>query len=806
LPGEGKILKVEVLHPARNIVGYLDHSNQTKIVAHPVLRPDGTESVSIRYHAVYYKPIPENPSKKGVFYSRSSILTGNSNNENIKWETPEKLLSYDISTYCINPFGTTLDSLSCDYPSIVVRRINNLLKAFVVYSCYNPDKDTYPFDFIVESILNVNGEIPSEPNSYIIGNYRGREYDSVNYGNPVINASAMGNYYAWSYNKSDVNDTLRGIIAGYRALNSEDICLDDTTFINWDLSRIKIAQHPSMNSYSLIDSTENNASIVWQEKNNYNNNYEIMYSRLKFDTATSTLKHYIAPEFISQIITNGDSVINLSYEFGTIDNQFPVIYRDLFTINYFHPNKTFQLWGGGKAHWNKNRDDNVFWSSTNHGQVSPGIRGIDGRNISFRDSSEIPMEIRLGPKISFSSKNMKLSQPNLSQNANNFILAFPLYDIFKEQNLSFKDTNSGKVFNLYLFNSRISPTGYLTSNNQFNSVKSYSGNQSHFAQFSKSLDLGIMKIFGQDLWKNRRIFENNTGSPPSILSDAEGFYRQYENSIECDCFAGYCKDSSYYFVGNAFLDGNPLPWKLPYDELEDSLGNKYYYPNGCDSIKGVMFNVAPNTTADLDFTVFALSSESTTIGLEGHPSNTFMALPIPESTTDSTGTLMQFTFINMLDVDYRVIFINHDTTAEYSERLFIGGLPIGDTVVAKREENNGGRIIIDLETGQTRKLTEAGKMELKVFPNPAKDEVFVTVNYPVKYLIENSDKINKAKVRLFSITGEKLFEYLARPGETIKIPTLGYTQGLYFIQAEENIVKWQLDYLAPAVDRVYIEK
>ncbi|ROL62166.1 T9SS C-terminal target domain-containing protein [Bacteroidetes/Chlorobi group bacterium ChocPot_Mid] len=212
------------------------------------------------------------------------------------------------------------------------------------------------------------------------------------------------------------------------------------------------------------------------------------------------------------------------------------------------------------------------------------------------------------------------------------------------------------------------------------------------------------------------------------------------------------------------------------------------------------------TTADLDFTVYGLSGTSTTIGLVGHPSNTFMVLPIPESTPETSCTLMQYTFVNMTDCLYRIVFINHDTTAKYCERLFIGGLPIGDTVITKRGENYGGRIIIDLETGQTRKLTEAGKMELKVFPNPAKDEVFVTVNYPVKYLIENSDKINKAKVRLFSITGEKLFEYLARPGETIKIPTLGYTQGLYFIQAEENIVKWQLDYLAPAVERIFINR
>ncbi|MFH1051056.1 MAG: T9SS type A sorting domain-containing protein [bacterium] len=513
-----------------------------------------------------------------------------------------------------------------------------------------------------------------------------------------------------------------------------------------------------------------------------------------------TLKHLIAPEHKSDITTNNDNIIKLSSLNSLAKGSFPVIYRTISRFDLKNPPLETEILG--KKYWISNRQEKVFWSVF----YSPdSMDYISGINIYHRDCSENFMEIMLTVYSFIISLELDLFQPNISQN---LFLYFPEYD----KSLEWYNLNIGTSSGIYQlnFNKSLINDIYLSLDWVNPSIMEKITNEGELPHLSKnSKSNPISDIWSNDasLWKNRSIFNSETGSPPDILTSAKSFYRQSDDEILTEGYAGYCSNTFYYYVGEAFLDGNHISWRLPFEEIEDTIINeKYYVPIIRDSIYTPMFNVAPSTTADLDFTVFALSSESATIGLEGHPSNTFMALPIPVSTTDSTGTLMQFTFINMADLDYRVIFINHDTTAEYSERLFIGGLPIADTVMAKRAANYGGRIIIDLETGQIRKLTEAGKMELKVFPNPAKDEVFVTVNYPVKYILENSDNINKAKIRLYSITGEKLFEVLARPGETIKIPTSEFTQGLYFIQAEENIDKWQLDYLAPVVERVSIAR
>jgi len=638
--------------------------------------------------------------------------------------------------------------------------------------------------------LEVNSDsitLSNLESSRAIAGFMGRNENPVNLGNPVINASYEGNYYAWS----DSSDESEGIVVGYKSLDYDGNCMEALDTLAY--SSGENAKHPSMNVYSLIDSSENNCSLVWQEK--YNNNYQIFYTRLKFDTAYSILKHLIAPEKRSKIVTSKDSIIKLSDASG--NNSFPVIYRSISPTNLKDPSKFISsVW------WNPNRYEKIYWEYNK--SFSYWMDNISGVNIFSRDSADFFKEIGITTKAIISSLE-GLFNPNLSQN---LYFYYPQYNNSLEIfNLNIKSSSGIYQLNLenslFLCNTSSIDWGVP---NIFSKITN-TGILPHLSKNIKSSEIISNNLQYAFKWKNRRVYSSGIEIPPNIFTSAKSFYRQNDDESIYQGYAGYCSNTFYFYVGNTYLNGDPVFWKLPYEEIEDTLVNeKYYIPIIRDSIFTTAFNVAPQTSAHLDFTVYALSSESTTIGLEGHPSNTFVAFPLPVSTTDSTNTLMQYTIINMADVDYRVIFINHDTTAEYSERLFIGGLPIGDTVLANQGESNIGRIIIDLETGQTRKLTEAGKMELTVFPNPAKDEVYVTVNYPVKYLLENSGNINKAKVRLFSLTGEKLFDALARPGETIRIPTGEYTQGLYFIQAEEKIDKWQLDYLAPAVERVFIQK
>ncbi|MFH1052739.1 MAG: metallophosphoesterase [bacterium] len=775
LPGEGKFLKVTVLRGDNNISGYLEHSNQTKIVAHPIL--DGErETDSIRYHSVYFKKVNDSCalSPYGIFYRRSSILDGGcSPNELINWEN-EIYLSYNINGECIFPWS--YDTLSCDHPSIIVRKKDDsTLYAYIVYDCL-PYKTPSICGYIVESILEVNGGTASLISTHAIGSYDGAENDSserkIEWGTPVVNASANGNYYAWSdsikFSQDNPND-FEGIVIGYRSLNSPNYCLEDSA-ISWNGGK---PRHPSVNPYSLIDEGENECALVWQEE--FDNRDNIFCTRLKYDENNNKITYYFPKNryYTSTYLNfNQDSTIIHINNLYNNNNTYPVIYRSLDFLDYY----------------------SIYWQS-DPDKVGWNMR-IGNGQIYFKGNSQNQMYNARVPNLIW-SPIYNLSQPNVSQG---FDDTLSQGEHIYYHMLGFLNNNNifevGRVPQMISFDNSFSKTSF-ESLWQVSDISS--GYQPHLSSNKDYLSFN-------EKWKNRRIFNTDSQSNVNIETSNRDLYRRTENEVNYEGYAGFASNTFYYYVGYASIDGEDLSWNLPYYEVIDSLNRKYYEPYNGDSIYTDYFNVAPLTTADIDFMVYANNATSTTIGLEGHPSYTFTVLPIPQNTTDSTGTLLQYTFVNMLNTEYRLIFINHDSTAEYNEELVIGGLPVGDTILAKRGENYGGRIIIDLETGQTRKLTEAGKMELKVFPNPAKDEVFVTVNYPVKYMLENSDNINKAKVRLFSITGEKLYEFLVRPGETIRIPTTEFTQGLYFIQAEEKIDKWQLDYLAPTVERVMIER
>jgi hypothetical protein len=78
LPGEGKIFRVRLQYPDR-FTGDLAHSNQTKLVAHSIMRHDSVqnkwvEGDSVVYHAVYHKKIVGASARTGVYYRVSKPI------------------------------------------------------------------------------------------------------------------------------------------------------------------------------------------------------------------------------------------------------------------------------------------------------------------------------------------------------------------------------------------------------------------------------------------------------------------------------------------------------------------------------------------------------------------------------------------------------------------------------------------------------------------------------------------------------------------------------------------------------------
>ena len=77
-------------------------------------------------------------------------------------------------------------------------------------------------------------------------------------------------------------------------------------------------------------------------------------------------------------------------------------------------------------------------------------------------------------------------------------------------------------------------------------------------------------------------------------------------------------------------------------------------------------------------------------------SSTFTNIPIPSETSDSTGILMNYTLINGGGYNYRLVFVNRDSSSGYTEEIIIDNLPVQDTIFGKRASSIEN--IIDLSS------------------------------------------------------------------------------------------------------------
>ncbi|HRI31258.1 MAG TPA: hypothetical protein PLQ21_06985, partial [Candidatus Kapabacteria bacterium] len=188
LPGEGKIFRVRVQYPDR-FTGDLSHSNQTKLVAHSIMRHDSVQNMwvegdSVVYHAVYHKKIVGASARTGVYYRVSKPMAMASNTNALQWHN-EILISDSIFHH-----GRFNKNDTCAYPALIVRfdSTMNTYNSFIVYGCTSPYWGVgTPFtgQHIVESIVTLRRDtIQNIYNAISIDTVHSRELSL--YGTPMI--------------------------------------------------------------------------------------------------------------------------------------------------------------------------------------------------------------------------------------------------------------------------------------------------------------------------------------------------------------------------------------------------------------------------------------------------------------------------------------------------------------------------------------------------------------------------------------------------------------------------------------------
>lgn len=321
-PGETRYLHVQRLRAHDTVDrGYLAYSTQSKLIAYPVAKADGTGYTdAIRYHMVYHRK--DTDTLRGafwtVFYQRSVPYPRDSVPDvaGMQWETPARLsrmtmlstpstdglsrtryVGVDSADYegFVDDTTSAMQDCCCGFPSIVVReRAPNVPKVFVVYACEDmwagAARDNYfhivenAFDDVPvlnTMALQTNGKsLVVAPKDLPHDGGTDTLKSLARYGTPVINASADSiMYYAWSAAGTGIGVGTKPAMAPFFLSPQAvaEVPMPDIMTSTGDTILGGTARFPSLNVYSNIGHGRTDATLVWQEGADYPH---IRYTRL----------------------------------------------------------------------------------------------------------------------------------------------------------------------------------------------------------------------------------------------------------------------------------------------------------------------------------------------------------------------------------------------------------------------------------------------------------------------------------------------------------------------------------------------
>jgi hypothetical protein len=714
--------------------------------------------------------------------------------ENIVWEN-EVDCSYNI--HLLNGQGSITPS--CDYPSIVVRMdsTSGHVQAFIVYSCDRHDANTD--NIIAETKLTVDTNSIYWMYGNMLCGVRGK--NRTEWCNPVISATGNGLYYAWS-------DSLIGIVAGWKNTNKDTFRLStpgpDTCRISYwrhyrNTPHTKpwpyLCQHPSLNTYSALhvdatpSHTEDNCSVVWQEKITPYTPPVICYTRLRMKDTNDSLKFFlpkIQDYSLSTLDLNRDTtVLIVNVRADSFPCGFPVINRFLDDYDY--------------RSTAANRNEKIYWEKYSYGCGDQDWT-LGSRSIFLRDTANqcvswyVYEPYNIYATCNWSTQNC-LTQPDIAHGG---LRDLPSGYLGNQLLLSFKK----KYYNVYQQPQRgyqiyVIPHNWDTfeganqlvqSDQNSYLVRSVSNSDSlNYCHLSKALKRLLENPFYGTDYKDKLIYQYNTDS--TLVPTARGHYRTGDVAQEkehYDCMVGFGDFADRYMIATPQIDEQNISLVLPFDKIEDKdFGDKWKMVKR-DTIFSYWFTVGNSNK--LNFKALGLNTEKYQMKIQSQLTGKITDMNLLKANGDSLGILNKFTLINGLNDQYRLVFINTDKKTNYFEEVYLGGLPVSNAVARQGEKEE----IIDLNGATYQDATTDG-IKISVFPNPVDELLYTTAYLPTSYFTDNSEYIKSGKIilKVFSQLGVELYRQEVNAGQTISINTSNFPTGTYFIRAEES--EWSLE-------------
>ncbi|MBL0322383.1 MAG: T9SS type A sorting domain-containing protein [Ignavibacteria bacterium] len=404
--------------------GFLDHNTQRKIVHFPQVTgwalhtepkpalgdttPGCTtrqysrtiNGTTMRYHMVYHRRTnPDLPFAAGnrldVFYQRSAPMPIRCNDEtncadlgSVVWEAPITLNSYIVESEVYNEVEQKTDTVlinpinrpSCAYPSVVVRYDPTAQRSrvYVVYAC-EEDNPATPQDItIYEAQLDADAVAPRQADDYKTATGRSFKLDTVtsnpycpanqrlrNWGTPVVNASYLGNYYAWS-------DFTRGIVYAHKVPTERKMTQADRKNVKIITDSGAVAQFPTLNTYSRLHIGEDECALAWQEGHyqaSCTEGEKIYYTQLSLEPGLMQARRglHTTGAFVnlSTLPTYSYDAARQEYTVALVSdaggfNSKPSLLRTLSDYDQagFTDSSTVQSYIGGSRH----KADRLFWT------------------------------------------------------------------------------------------------------------------------------------------------------------------------------------------------------------------------------------------------------------------------------------------------------------------------------------------------------------------------------------------------------------------------------------------------------------
>ncbi|MFN9340271.1 MAG: hypothetical protein ACK6BZ_12370, partial [Candidatus Kapaibacterium sp.] len=759
LPGEGKIFHVQKVPYSNSIrKGHLAHSNQRKIVGYPIYRRDSTgqwtETDSMYYHAVYHRwdiNFSGAPDQSVVVYSRSKPMPRGLDSNRVIWDStlsPGVQQIHEIAVTQEDVIrrdnGSSIERRYCAYPAVVVRR-DSLGEPFVyiVYTCHNNGEEDPALAWVCESTLPAQG-IESDQllrlyNAALIETYTdgsgGVQEQLRQWGTPMINASANGNFYCWS-------DSLQGIGYGWKHPNARyfNLLTPQINYAAWGTtfnqsvpgtypySRCK---HPSLNSYSRIALNEDNCSLVWQEQDNTYSGLtqpRIIYTRLRLNQwgiptlylpqqnrwsyqpgATTLSFHPIYP--IAALSSNGCAA-----------HRFPSVYREvhdgIMSGNRNADTMRTMLWEHIYFEFDQSNCSYLYrYPNTVHSIVHANIDLYDRPDAFGRmqpDSAHATVWSHIWGK-----PNVTLLQPNASQGAVEYKtsstpvpLARPVWLLNQRRmehinvsdyalNLNFIQTDisgipSANALIWQMPHNRFTLRGLGINDITFTG-QTWSQTMTDNGQYPHLAARPTLRT-PADWQRGRRIFEADDSIPPTIMASVERLAKR-RSVNEAVALIGYGSENCQLLISPLDIGDNRLHWTL----FEGK--NRQH-----DTLATPWFRVGKDLHLAMD--VLGGQMEGQTL-IEHKDTKRQYLFPFTMTRRGNSEKRL-YSLIDGNDDQYRILIINGNSANQSLQSHLL---------IRPEEEpfqkENLERTVISLDANDYEKLS------LRLYPNPANDELSV---------------------------------------------------------------------------------